>query len=98
MRTQRSRVKLVGTISYVYSTVPSAGIGTGRGIRRTRSGWAMFQPVVHWVGGGASFGSPPGDFASTHLASVAICSAVSEGSSKNFPQHESANHGGMVLV
>src|SRR5690348_4319786 len=96
--THSSRLNPVGTISYVYSTSPRAGISTGFVIVTTSSGCGIIHPSAHWRGGGASFGFPSGAPALTHAVSVAICSGVSEESSANFPTLGSANHGGISLA
>ncbi len=58
----------------------------------------MFQPVALLTGGGASFTLPSGAPSSAHVAKVLICSCVKDGSFEKWPQHGSANHGGMVLL
>src|SRR5262245_27831723 len=95
IRTHLSSVNPVGTISYVYSTSPRAGIATAFGICTTRSGFGMFQSSVHALGGGASRGSPAGAPLSAHVVIVSICSAVSDGSLEKWPYFGSANHGGI---
>ncbi len=83
--THRPCVNPVGTISYVYSTSPRAGIATGFGIFTTRSGCGMFQPSAHWRGGGASSGFPAGAPAVAHDVSVWISCGVNEGSFEKLP-------------
>src|SRR4029077_1602718 len=94
--THLSSVKCVGTISYVYSTSPPAGIVTGFGIGKTRSGAAMFHPSAHEGGAGASWGFPAGVPPLTQARRVATCCAVSEGSLEKCPNCGSANHGGII--
>src|SRR6185437_2133915 len=94
--THSSFVNPVGTISYVYSTSPSAGIATGSGILTTSSGCGIIHPEALRRGGGAALASPAGAPASVHAASVAICSGVNDGSFTKCPQHGSANQGGMI--
>src|ERR1700691_2264409 len=71
-------VKCVGTISYVYWSLPWAGIATACVIFKTTSGRGIFQPSLHLGGGGASCGSPAGAPDFSQAAMVAICSSVSD--------------------
>src|SRR6185312_6454458 len=58
----------------------------------------MFQPCVHCGPGDASRGLPAGAPAFAQFVNVAICSEESDGSLENFPNRESANHGGINLA
>src|SRR5512140_232688 len=83
--TQRSSLKPVGTIVYVYSTSPVAGIETAFGVWTTRSGLGMFQPSAQRGGAGASCGSPAGMRASTHAAIAPSSAGFSDGSFAKWP-------------
>src|ERR1700691_5714038 len=85
--THLSTAKCVGTISYVYSTSPCAGICTGLGIFTTTC-----------RGGGASRASPAGAPALYHAEIVAISPALNEGSLAKCPYRGSANHGGIIFI
>src|SRR6267378_1520545 len=74
---------------------PLAGSGTACGIFKTKSALGMLQLSAQRRGGGPSFISPAGDFASAHAASVAISAGLRDGSFENCPTFEPANHGGM---
>src|SRR5271170_1008415 len=96
MVTHFPSVKCVGTISYVYSTSPWAGIATGFCIWTTRSGAGMFHPLIHCRGGGASWALPTGAFDFAHVSIVLISPAESDGSFEKWPTPGSANHGGIL--
>src|SRR5215831_8121805 len=80
--TQVSLVRPEGVISVIHSITFFAGVaGTVYGTPfRMTSGFAIHPFSAHWMGGGASFGSPCGAPASAHLPMVSISPCLSEGS------------------
>jgi hypothetical protein len=89
-------VKPVGTMMYVYSTVPFAGTSISFGISTTTSGLGMFHPSTHCTGAGLSWASPSMAPVSAHTVSVSISDWLRLRSLAQCPYFGSANHGGIL--
>src|SRR5262245_5853873 len=89
-----SSLRFVGIVTYVYGTVPSAGITNGSTISKIRSGLPIAQPSTKVGALGRSARLPSGAPPSTQAAIVLISSAVRLGSFANLPIVGSAPHGG----
>src|SRR5438093_2787599 len=92
---QVSWVKWLGIATQNQSTTPVAGTSKS-GPSRIISGSTSQPPDGHCLRGGASFGSPSGAPASTHLLNVSIALCFRERSFEKCPYLGSAFHGGIL--
>src|ERR1700761_2500425 len=95
--THLSSVKPVGTITYLYSTVPDSGTLYGSGNWKTRSGFGMDQPWVQFTAGGRSFWSPSGAPALAQAMMVWMSASLSARLLEKCPYFGSANQGGICF-